>query len=181
MKLFRSILFWCHLTVGLVVAIVVVIMSATGVLLTYQRQMTLWADTRGLNAAPPRAGAQRLPVDSLLRSVQQSSGAVATAVTIRSGVDAPVEVTLGRKRVFVNAYTGAVLGEGSSQMRAFFTKVTAWHRALGASGERRALGRAITGVANIGFLFLVLSGLYLWFPRNWSRRAFMSVLVFRRG
>jgi uncharacterized iron-regulated membrane protein len=59
--------------------------------------------------------------------------------------------------------------------------MTAWHRTLGATGEHRALGKAITGVANLGFLFLAVSGLYLWFPRNWSRRAFMSVLTFRRG
>src|SRR5689334_2541919 len=66
MKLFRSVLFWCHLTVGLSVAVVVVIMSATGVALTYQKQMTAWADARGLDGAPPQPGAQRLPIDSLL-------------------------------------------------------------------------------------------------------------------
>jgi uncharacterized iron-regulated membrane protein len=182
MKLFRSVLFWCHLTVGCIVAIVVAIMSATGVLLTYQRQMATWADTRGLDGGPPQAGATRLPVDSLLRRVQTATSGTATAITVRAGAADPVEVTIGRdRRVFVNAYTGAVLGEGSAKMRGLFRWITAWHRTLGATGERRVLGKAITGVANIGFLFLVLSGLYLWFPRNWTRRAFMSVLVFRRG
>jgi uncharacterized iron-regulated membrane protein len=182
MKLFRSVLFWCHLVVGLVVAVVVVIMSATGVALTYQKQMTVWADTRGLDGTAPQPGASRIPVDSLLRGVQRATSVTPTAVTVRSGADAPVEVTLGRdRRVFVNAYTGAVLGEGSPKMRGFFRSMTAWHRTLGATGERRTLGKAITGVANLGFLFLVVSGLYLWFPRNWSRRAFMSVLTFRRG
>ena len=182
MKLCRSVLFWCHLTVGCAVAVVVVIMSATGVMLTYQKQMTVWADTRGLDGRAPAAGAQRLPIDSLLRGVQRTTPATPTAVTIRSGADAPVEVALGRdRRVFVNAYTGALLGEGSPKVRGFFRSVTTWHRTLGATGERRTLGKAITGIANLGFLFLVVSGLYLWFPRNWSRRAFMSVLTFRRG
>jgi len=182
MKLLRSVLFWCHLSVGCVVAAVVVIMSATGVMLTYQKQMTVWADTRGLNGAAPNAGFPRLAVDSLLRGVQRATSVTPTAMTVRSGADAPVEIALGRdRRVFVNAYTGVLLGEGSPRMRGFFRSVTAWHRTLGATGQRRTLGKAITGVANFGFLFLVLSGLFLWFPRNWSRRAFMSVLTFRRG
>ena len=182
MKLFRSVLFWCHLSVGCVVAAVVLIMSATGAMLTYQKQMTAWADMRGLDGAAPNAGAPRLPVDSLLRGVQRATSVAPTAMTVRAGAAAPVEVALGRdRRVFVNAYTGVVLGDGSPKMRGFFRSVTTWHRTLGATGERRTLGKAITGVANLGFLFLILSGLYLWFPRNWSRRAVVSVLTFRRG
>src|SRR5690242_103341 len=98
MKLFRSVLFWCHLIAGCVVALVVVVMSATGVALTYQKQMTVWADTRGLDGTPPQRGVTRLPVDSLLRGVQRATAATPTAVTVRSGADAPVEVSLGRDR-----------------------------------------------------------------------------------
>ena len=42
--------------------------------------------------------------------------------------------------VFVDPYSGAVLGEGSKGARAFFRAVTDWHRWLGASGERRPVG-----------------------------------------
>jgi uncharacterized iron-regulated membrane protein len=41
-----------------------------------------------------------------------------------------------------------------------------WHRWLGMSGEKRAVGKAITGACNLGFLFLVVSGLYLWWPKT---------------
>ncbi|HEV3050929.1 MAG TPA: PepSY-associated TM helix domain-containing protein, partial [Longimicrobium sp.] len=47
--------------------------------------------------------------------------------------------------------------------------------------ENRELGKKITGAANLLFLFLVVSGFYLWFPRNWTRRAFRNVVWFRRG
>lgn len=182
MKQFRKILFWCHLVTGVCVAVVVLIMSVTGVLLTYERQMIAWADTRGLDGGPQSPGAERLNVEELVERVRQSVPGTPTTVTWRAEPDAPVEVAFGRERtVFVNAYTGEVLGEGSKRMRAFFRGVTDWHRWLAMAGESRATGRAITGAANLGFLFLVVSGFYLWWPRNWSRRAVRNVTFFRRG
>lgn len=38
----------------------------------------------------------------------------------------------------------------------------------------------MTGVCNLGFLFLVLSGPFLWFPRKWSRQNVKAVAFFRR-
>jgi len=179
---FRTILFWCHLATGVAVAAVVLTMSVTGVLLTYQRQLTAWADTRGLDGGAPSPGARRLPVDSLLVRVQRTASGTPTAITWRARRGAPVEVAFGRERtLFVNAYTGDVLGEGARGVRAFFRAVTDLHRWLGASGERRKVGRSITGAANLGFLFLVMSGFYLWWPRNWTRSALRNVSLFRRG
>lgn len=156
-------------------------MSVTGVLLTYQRQITAWADTRGLDGGPPAPGARRLPVDSLLARVRGGAGA-ATAVTWRAGRDTPVEVAFGRERtLFVNAFTGAVLGEGSPRARAIFRATTGLHRWLAASEARRTVGRATTGAANLGFLFLVVSGLFLWWPRTWRRTTLRNVALFRGG
>ena len=53
--------------------------------------------------------------------------------------------------------------------------MTDWHRWLGATGEGRATGRMITGACNLAFLFLVVSGFYLWFPRTWTWRQFRAV------
>ena len=43
---FRKAIFWLHLFCGVLAGIVVLIMSITGVALTYQKQMTAWADKR---------------------------------------------------------------------------------------------------------------------------------------
>lgn len=181
MRVLRKVVFWLHLIVGVSVAVVVVIMSVTGVLLTYQRQLTYWMDTRGLDAGPPRAGMGRLSADSLLASTARATKATPTALTLRRAANAPAEVALGRdRRVFVNVYTGAVLGSGSRATRDFFRVTTAWHRTLGATGERRAMGRAITGAANLGFLFIVVTGLYLWWPRTWTRARLRNIALFRR-
>jgi len=45
------------------------------------------------------------------------------------------------------------------------------HRWLAAPAEKRATGRAVTAACNLGFLFLVCSGPFLWLPRTWTRGA----------
>ena len=59
--------------------------------------------------------------------------------------------------------------------------MTDWHRWLGQEGAGRETGRAITGACNLAFLFLVLSGMYLWIPRGYTWKHFRAVLLFRGG
>jgi uncharacterized iron-regulated membrane protein len=182
MKRFRKIIFWCHLAAGLFAGIVVLIMSVTGVLLTYEKQMIARADARTYQIVPP-APAARLPIETLvLRAREAKPGSAPTAITFRSDQSAAAAVAFGREgNILVNPYTGETLGEGARNVREFFRFITDLHRWLGAGGERRAVGRAITGASNLAFLFLVVSGLYLWFPRKWTRAQFRNVAWFKRG
>ena len=103
-------------------------------------------------------------------------------VVVRSDRFAPVTVAFGRERtLFVNPYTGAVLGEGASRVRAFFEANESLHRWLAMKGEARDRGKAITGAANLVFLFIVFSGLVIWIPRRRTRTAFRNAMFFRRG
>jgi uncharacterized iron-regulated membrane protein len=182
MKTFRTVLFWLHLVAGTVAGVVVLIMSVTGVLLMYEKQMIAWADTRSYEAGPPSPGAAPLPVETLLARVREQRPNVTPATIARKAdVTAPVAVGLGREgTLYVNGYTGAILGAGSQGTRDFFRSVTDWHRWLAMSGEKRATGRAITGASNALFLFIVISGFYLWFPRKWSWAQFRNVMWFKR-
>ncbi|MES1243400.1 MAG: PepSY-associated TM helix domain-containing protein [Acidobacteriota bacterium] len=179
---FRKAVFWIHLVVGVAAGIVILVMSATGVLLMYERQMTEWAD-RGYASAPPAPGTSRLPISTLVaKALETDPRAKPSSIALQADPDAPAAVSLGRNRsVYVNPYTGRVLGEGSKTVRAFFRKVTDWHRWLGAQDENRDAARAVTGACNLAFLFLVLSGIYIWVPRLWTRLQFRNVLWFRRG
>jgi len=183
MKLFRKIIFWCHLTAGVSAGVVILLMSVTGVLLTYERQIIRWADTRDYSVARPADGARRLPAETLLAKVRESRpDAAASTLTLYANPDEPASVGLpGGRTLFVDPYTGRVFGEGSTGVRAFFRGVTDWHRWLGAGGESRAAGRAVTGAANLLFLFIVVSGFYLWWPRELTRKHFRQVAWFRRG
>ena len=51
----RKVLFWCHLAAGVTAGVVILIMSVTGALLTYEKQIIAWADTRHYAVAPPSA------------------------------------------------------------------------------------------------------------------------------
>lgn len=177
----RTAIFWLHLATGIVAGSVVLIMSLTGVLLMYEQQIVEWADRDLRSPAVP--GAARLPVETLLAKAASSQPAgKPSSVTVQADPEAPVQVSLGReKTLFVDPYSGEVLGEGSPQVRAAFRRITDWHRWLGAGEEGRDVGRRITGACNLAFLFLVLSGLYLWFPRKWTRVQVRNVAWFRRG
>ena len=179
----RTGIFWVHLVTGAVAGGVILLMSATGVLLTYEKQMLEWADRRqsALVAQPP--GARPLPPARLLTAASVANrGDVPTGITMRLAAGAPATVTFdGGRALLVDPHTAATLGEPSPRLRAFFRATTNWHRWIALEGTSRGTGRAITGAANLGFLFLVVSGIYLWVPRLWTRPQFTQVLWFRRG
>lgn len=176
MKL-RRIIFWLHLSAGLIAGSVVLVMSITGVLLAFERQLTEWAD-RDLRVVPPEAGVSRSSISALIVGVSAAEpDAMPSGLTLRSDPAAPAAINLGRERtMLLNPYTGAILGEGSKRARDFFRSVTNVHRWLGISEENRATGRAITGACNLAFLFLVTSGFYLWWPRQGTKNAGRAIV-----
>jgi uncharacterized iron-regulated membrane protein len=175
----RKILFWCHLAAGVTAGTVILIMSVTGVLLTYERQISWWADTRHYSIQPPHPDAPRRSIESLIVGVHEAEPrGTFTTMTVRADPLAPVAFAAADGTVYVNPYTGDVMGNGSPGTRHFFRAVTDWHRTLAFTGDRRPLGRAITGACNLAFLFIVSSGLWLWWPRAWTRRHLRSVTTF---
>lgn len=178
----RKALFWLHLFCGAVTGIVVFIMSLTGVALTYQKQMTLWADKRLYQIEAP-ADATPLSAELLLRKFQEARPSLhPSTVTLSSDPEMPASVATGPNEIlFVHPYTGEILGTGSHGVRTFFKVMTDWHRWLSLSGENRSIGRAVTGACNAVFLLLVVTGLYLWWPRKWTSAIFHTLAWFRIG
>jgi len=174
----RKFIFWCHLLCGVTAGVVILMMSVTGVLLTYERQMVAWADRSAL--PPVSVQAQRLPLDQIINSVREHEPeAWPFPVTVYADAEQPVSIALGRGRVlYLDPYTGAVLGEGAKGIREFFTLILQWHRWFNVTGDGRDTARAITGASNLMFLFLVLSGMYLWLPRTWKWVMFRVRLTF---
>lgn len=190
MRNFRKVIFWCHLLTGVTAGIVILIMSVTGVLLTYEKQITSWADMRGYRNLPvPGDQTERLSPEQLLKAFRERD-ATATVQTliVRSSLDLPSSVVVAgngartsARTLYLNPYSGEVLGEGSTSVRRFFRVVTDWHRWLGASNENRTVARAVTGACNLGFLFIVTSGIFIWWPKNWSRSQLRKITWFRRN
>ena len=125
----RKTIFWLHLIAGVVAGVVIFIMSVTGTLLMYQKQITAWAD--GATVTVP-ADTERISAAALIEKVKASEPGKPTAITVNSDPEKAVMVSYGReKTVFVNPYTGAVIGEGSKAVRAL-------NRAAAASLVRKA-------------------------------------------
>jgi len=119
MNLFRKVLFWCHLTAGVIAGVVVLIMSATGVLLTYERQITYWADTRNYHIEAPSPEANRLSVEALIAKAREAQpDTTITTVILRAGATEPAAIGLAGnpgagpgdgRTIFLDPYTGATV------------------------------------------------------------------------
>jgi uncharacterized iron-regulated membrane protein/flavodoxin len=179
MKLLHRVIFWSHLLAGVIGGIVILIMSVTGVILMYEHQLVEYAERDVRVVAPPGSTARRMSLDELVAKARaHNPGDHPTAVVLRNEPTASVAVGFGRKGpTYVDPYTGTVLGRGS-KLHDWFHDVTDWHRWLGTEGEGRATGRAITGACNLAFFWLALTGVYLWWPRNWHWRGLKPSLLF---
>lgn len=173
---FRKVLFWSHLVVGLAVGVIVFVLAATGVLLTYEAQVLRWAELGSVGDP----GAPGLDADALAGAALRETGGTAEALVFENHPGAPVAVRLAAgERLLLDPATGAVVEAGGRRLVRFFDAVTGVHRWLTPGGYSGA-GRAVTGVANLGFLFLALTGAYLWLPRMWKWARIKYLVLFRR-
>ncbi len=180
MKL-RAVIFWMHLGTAVMAMVAVVIMSVTGVLLTYQAQLVDHFDTRSYRAGPPSLDTERLRPHEILAVVRDvMPDARIRSLRLRADPEAPAAISLGSRTIFVNPYTGHVWGEGAEGPRAFFSTVSSWHRSLGMDGERRVVGQAIGAAGNLAVLFIIVSGFFLWWPRPLSLDTLRNKTWFRR-
>jgi uncharacterized iron-regulated membrane protein len=174
----RTLLFWLHLLVGVTAGAVILFMSVTGVILAFEPQITDWLE-RDRRIITPPPDARPLSAEAILAKAREARPDVRpTALTLRADPTASAVVSFGREggALFVDQYRGVVLG-GLSPVHDALHEVVEWHRWL---GSRETL-RPVTGAANLGFLGLVVLGVYLWWPRRWMREAVRAVTLFRPG
>ena len=178
----RRAIFWVHLAVGVTAAIAILVMAVTGVMLTYEAQLNRWA-LRDYRAAPPAPDAAPLGLDELIARVTVAPAArLVTSVALNRDPREPAVVEFdGGATVHADRFTGEGLGDGDTRTRRFLRGVMYWHRWFALEGEYRIIGRTIMATANLGFLFLLVSGVYLWWPRAGGRAGWRRALWFRRG
>jgi len=177
---FRKIVFWIHLVAGVVAGVVIAIMSFTGVMLAFEKEIITWAERDLRQVAPPSAEAKPLPIEELVAKIREARpDARSAGLTLHADPNIAVLVSQGRTNAFhVNPYTGVVQPQGAKGLRGFMQLMIDWHRYIAQSGDNRAVGKAITGACNLAFLFLGISGLYLWWPRQWTRNSIRAIALF---
>lgn len=175
----RKFFFWLHLCAGVVAGIVIFIMSVTGAAIAFEKDIVALMTHQSRKVSAPEANTPRLTVEELIeRTKTNQPGARLSAVTIFADPQAAAFLNFGRTNFYVNPYTGEVREQGAKRTRTFMRVMTEWHRWLGREGNGRAVGKAITGACNLAFLFLALTGIYLWWPRQWSWTSVKGIVLF---
>ena len=181
MKQFRKIIFWLHLISGVTAGVVIFAMCATGALLSFESNILAFAESRMRSVESPIENVKKISLREILEKAQaEKPEAKLSGVTLQNEPNAALQISFGRQgQVFINPFTGEILGNGAENLRAFFQKVEDIHRWLAFSGSFRPLGKAIADASNLLFLFLAVSGVYIWFPRRLTRQNFKQILWFR--
>lgn len=171
-----------HLTAGATAGIVIFIMCVTGALLAFERQVIEYSESDVRYVTVPKDAAKLSPQEIVEKLRETRPDAKPSAMSITDEPGAAWLFNLGREgQVFVDPYTGRITGEGNKTVRGVMSELRNWHRYVALSGDGRPVGKAITGAANLLFLFLAISGIYIWVPRVWGWRSIKPVIWFRRG
>ena len=135
--MFRKTIFWIHLSCGVTAGLVVLMMSVTGVILTYERQMLDWHE-RGSYAYEPAPGEQRLPVERLIE-LGSTDGFEASSLILSSDPTDPAILSAGRSgRKHLNPYSGEIHEPASASLAQFLSAVRGCHRWFNVSGDGRS-------------------------------------------
>lgn len=192
----RRCVFWAHLVMGVSVGLVVMILATTGILMSFETQIT-GAVERSMvrDGSGGRSGV--LAPEAMMSCIESSgiNGQLGT-LNYTSDPSDPVIVLVdrGTQQLFHPA-TGESLGKGATGTRGFFKAVLSIHRWMTLSPPQQQEGRKgragaestpvtwkdiganLNAAGCLGFLLLLISGLVLWIPKKWSWPAFKSVLI----
>ena len=175
-KLFRTIHLWLSVPFGLILTL----MCLSGAILLFER------DFGHVGQADVNPGDREpLALDSILLSVSKQipHNKKITGITTYADASHAYKVMLDKPAmaaVWVDQYTGKVIGEydratifklASSAHRRLFGK----SKAEGAFGAKT--GKLIIGITSIVTIFILLSGLVVWWPKRgtWLRKLSISV------
>jgi uncharacterized iron-regulated membrane protein len=163
---FRRTLFWAHLIAGVLAGVIILLASVTGVLLAYERQLVDVAASGNrithLTAATP------LPADRLAGLARAAApDARRLSLVIPADPELPVSASRGGEGapVLINPYTGETVADAAAGTRQFLRTMEDFHRWLG--GRPGGFGSVLVDLATLLFLFITMSGLYLWLPPVW--------------
>ncbi|WP_027372311.1 MULTISPECIES: PepSY-associated TM helix domain-containing protein [Chryseobacterium] len=181
MKLkFRKIAYQLHLWLGLASGLIVVIMAATGCILSFEDELKhlihpqrYYVNAIGKEKLPlaelTAKAEQALPEGLKIKRVQISSDPYGTYMFRTLKMDNEALTYWGTYvyyyRVYLDPYTGNVQ-EVENAKTDFFEIILDLHRRL-LLGEK--IGKAITGYSTLVLAVILFSGLVIWYPRKMSK------------
>jgi uncharacterized iron-regulated membrane protein len=168
-KTLRGTLLWTHRWVALATSLVLIVACFSGILLAFERPLTRAFESEA-NVVEVRGTAQpvRVWLDAALAA---NPGAKALSVRLPTEADDAAIVLLTQsKNVHVDPYRGTVLAT-RARGQSLGERINKLHGTLFA-GE---LGHAVVALTTVLLLFLVGSGLYLFWPKPGTWRRALAV------
>ncbi|MDI3560554.1 PepSY domain-containing protein [Bradyrhizobium sp. Arg816] len=159
-----------HSIAGLVLALLLALIALTGAIMSFEDEIGDHLNA-GLMQVAPRQAPALMPDELVARlKAGQDLGRV-SAVTLSSDPAAAVRVRFARDEqgarptsLYVDPYDAHVLGAPRGEE--FFATVRRLHRWLLIPGDAKGWGRQITGIAALGLIVMLISGLVLRWPRR---------------
>ncbi|MCD9110597.1 PepSY-associated TM helix domain-containing protein [Bradyrhizobium japonicum] len=159
-----------HSIAGLVLALLLALIALTGSIMSFEDEIGDYLNSAIMQVAPRQAPAL-MPDELVARlKAEQDLGKV-SAVTLSSDPAAAVRVRFARDEqgarptsLYVDPYDARVLGAPRGEE--FFATVRRLHRWLLIPGDAKGWGRQITGIAALGLIVMLISGLVLRWPRR---------------
>lgn len=158
----RSFALKLHLYLGLAAGAVVTVVCATGAILAFETEILRGAHPEYYQVADTGSGSKitlRTAIDSVAALLPEAKLA---GVVVKGDATSTWELNYGMAgRAYVDPYTGHVIATGVKRP-GFFSKTQELHRWLLAPD----VGRPIVGAATICFVFILIFGLILWWPKT---------------
>jgi len=162
-KKLRDVLFQLHRYIGLVVGLILVIVGLTGSLLVFEHEMDNWGIQQHFGHTIPQE--QRLSPGTLVNTVKTAYAHHPDWKVGQVNMPSNQEfytIRLDRSddtqwEVFVNPYTGVVMGDQQRET-ALFSRLLALHYQL-LAGD---IGTKIVGIAALFLCVLSITGIMLW-------------------
>jgi len=149
-----------HLSIALVAAVFVVILGVTGSVMAFEPELDHFLH-RDLWQVTPQGTPLSLD-DLVAKTLVRYPGERATGAWVSEAPHLAARVSLPGKTVFVNPYTGEMIGLGATTPD-ILARIHQLHLRLLWMSHPDA-GKKIVGGMDVAMLFLVLSGFYLWWP-----------------
>ena len=174
-KVFRKIHLWLSVPFGLLITLI----CFSGAMLVFENEVNEWF-RRDLYYVET-VKESPLPMDKLLEKVATTlpDSVSVTGVSISSDPGRAYQVSLSKPRrasLYVDQYTGEV--KGKSERSGFFMFMFRMHRwlldSMNPGNEGIFWGKMIVGVSTLLLVFVLISGIVIWWPR--TRKALKNSL-----
>ncbi|TFV39691.1 PepSY-associated TM helix domain-containing protein [Bradyrhizobium niftali] len=166
----KAVLHEVHSIAGLGLALLLTLIALTGAIMSFEDEIVDHLNA-GIMQVAPRSAPALMPDELIARLRAGQDFGKVSAVTLSSDPAGAVRVRFGRDEqggrpasLYVDPYDARVLG--SPRGEEFFATVRRLHRWLLIPGDAKGWGRQITGVAALGLIVMLVSGLVLRWPRR---------------